>query len=810
MSGGDGFYGTDPLYMRTLQFFGAALLFFLIPFPSLASPPSNSSSTFPLNGDWSFSIHGHEQKIVRVPSTYLPVGSAIMERKFELSKLDPGKRALLRFEGVASSSEIWLNGNLLGEFGPYSPFRIDVTEFLKEGPNILKVDLNDLDGFAPWTRDWIPAFPRFGGIIRDVFIEWKPSVYIENAKLDYKLLDRYTRAECKLRVQFLNTTSDAKELFISGSLKNQNGSTPVHQKVSVPPGQSSQVVNFQVPQVKLWSPDVPNLYDLNVYLEENQKDADHFYALTGFREFVAQGQDFFLNGKKFFLKGVFRHDMYGNEGQTLTPEQMESDISDIKSLGVNFLRLGHYAHHEHIVELAARYGLLVSEEPPIFALNQQDPKVVKAAKFSMEGLIHRDWNNPAVVIWFLSNEVGTDLGYMKEMSNFVRGFDDSRLVGIVDNTKWTEQNAPWARFREARIDFIAQNAYGSGLDGSYEKLASILPKDLPYVISEWGGTSDDYASVLREGKYYLDHSNSAIETGPRIAGISFWQYADIPIPRWSPESILHWSLTDKYRQPYETYYALKSLYTGKEILPPRGKRLVAPIEEELPRYIAPFEKYQGYELIDLSKVINSNQIVDQLKMPSALAYPEDLNLGRVAVAGLPFLLEKQVILLSRDQLRVRIPLAKQASEIDFLGHVCFNSLKQKPSLLPPELPFLSELGAQAEFPPPLKAYPYAGEFGEVIGEYVISYEDGELETVPLLNGVHFADYRLFFSLSIIDSVATDTDRALVYKSDSGTKQYQLRIFSYRPKHPTETIAYIDFQLINKDYVPLLAAISIKN
>jgi hypothetical protein len=82
--------------------------------------------------------------------------------------------------------------------------------------------------------------------------------------------------------------------------------------------------------------------------------------------------------------------------------------------------------------------------------------------------------------------------------------------------------------------------------------------------------------------------------------------------------------------------------------------------------------------------------------------------------------------------------------------------------------------------------------------------------VPLLNGVHFADYRLFFSLSIIDSVATDTDRALVYKSDSGTKQYQLRIFSYRPKHPTETIAYIDFQLINKDYVPLLAAISIKN
>jgi len=104
---------------------------------------------------------------------------------------------------------------------------------------------------------------------------------------------------------------------------------------------------------------------------------------------------------------------------------------------------------------------------------------VKAQSFCLGGLIRRDWNNPAVVVWFLSNESGTDLGYMKQMSAFVRDLDSGRLVSIVDNTKWTAQDAPWEKFREARIDFIAQNAYGAAFDGYYQKIEQILPPDLP-------------------------------------------------------------------------------------------------------------------------------------------------------------------------------------------------------------------------------------------------------------------------------------------------------------------------------------------
>ncbi len=774
-----------------------------------ASLPQHSTPRVNLDGEWTFSIHGYAQKPMVVPSTYLPVGGATLERTFDVQEPGEGQRALLHFDAVSTTAEVWLNDHSLGKFGPFTPFSLDVTESLKGGTNALRVELSDLDGFDPWNRNWIPAFPRYGGIIRDVFLEWKPATYIDNARLDYRLMDGYSRAECQLHVWIVNTDVHPRQVTISGSVASKQSSYPFSLKASAPPGMSTQVVNFPVRDVNLWSPDSPNLYDLSVELAATNGATDHFATLTGFREFVARGRDFYLNGKKVFIRGIFRHDMFGDQGHTMSVSQMDADMADIKSLGANFVRLGHYPHHVHVVERAAQIGLMVSGEPPIFALKQEDPKVVEAAKFCLGGLIRRDWNNPAVVVWFLSNEVGTDLGYMKEMSKFVRSLDPSRLVSIVDNTKWTAEDTPWAKFREAKIDFIAQNAYGSAFDGYYQKLAPLLPDDLPYVISEWGGTNDNYPAVLREGQYYLDHSNLKLQEGPRIAGISFWQYADIPSPRWSPEDLLHWSITDKYRHPYETYYALKSLYTGKTVLPPRGLRLVAPLEEHLPRRIAPFENYGGYEPVDLSREVNSDAVMQDLKPASGLAYPEDLTLGRVAVLGLPFTLEKQVLMLSKQEPHVRIPVGKPATEIEFLGQICFNSLIQKKDPYP-GLPYLSELGPGVEFPAPFKGYPISGDFGDPVAEYVISYEDGTTESVPLLNGIHFADYRLFFSLSDIDSVATDTERALTYKADYGTKKYQIRLFSYRPKRPAEKISYIDFNLKNPDYVPMLVGLTLQN
>ncbi len=779
--------------------------------PLWAQDRKPSSTMLSLNGEWTFSIHGHGQKKMTVPSTYLPVGGATLERNFTLPGLSSGHRALLRFDGIVMTGEIFVNGKHLGQYGPYTPFTIDITDQIQPEQNHLRLELTDIGGFEPWGRGWVTAFPRYGGIIRDVALEMKSPIYVENVRIDYKLTRDYTRAECRLNVWVVNTRSQAETVELSGTLTNGQQIQTFKASVRAEPGKSQQHLEFTLDKISLWSPESPTLYDLAVTLRRSEVESDTFRTLTGFKEFVARRRDFYLNGKKYFLRGIFRHDIYGDQGHTLTREQMESEIADIKSLGCNFLRLGHYPQHRYISELAARHGLLTSGEPPIFGLDQKDPKVVQAAKFCLGGLIQRDWNNPAAAFWIIANESGTHPQYMKEMVAYVRSLDPARLVTIVDNTKLNEENVPWKAFREARIDFICQNAYGSAFDGYYAKLEKLLPDDIPFVISEWGGTSNSYSNVFHEGRFYLEHSSLARDTGPRIAGISFWEYQDIPMRRWTEEGLLHWSLVDVTRQPYETYFALKSLYTGQQVRPSRGRLLVPNLPEQLPRPLAaePVERYPGYELIDLSNVANSDRVIGEMKAVSPLAYPEHLTLGKVAVAGLPFVLDRQLVALSRTMKTVRIPLGRAASELFFLGHVCFNSIATQPPAAMPELPYLFEGFPNIETPIPLRGYPQAGDFGELIGEYVLVYEDGEQETIPLQNGIHFADYRLFYGFSPIDAVATDTERVLDYKGDFGAKTYQMRLFSYRPKKPARRINELQFSLKNFDYVPLLAAITVK-
>jgi hypothetical protein len=126
------------------------------------------------------------------------------------------------------------------------------------------------------------------------------------------------------------------------------------------------------------------------------------------------------------------------------------------------------------------------------------------------------------------------------------------------------------------------------------------------------------------------------------------------------------------------------------------------------------------------------------------------------------------------------------------------------------LPWINEAGQDGTLPPRFGGYPQGGKFKEQVGQYVLNYEDGSSESIPLENGIYFADCRLFFGFSHIDSTAIKTERVVKYKGDRGAKTYQLRLFTYRPKKPRVRIQSLDFTLSAKNYVPILAALTIQN
>src|SRR5205807_2111964 len=114
----------------------------------------------------------------------------------------------------------------------------------------------------------------------------------------------------------------------------------------------------------------------------------------GFRSFAIRGRMFEWNGKPLVLQGVCRHDMWHEQGFTLTTAQMRQDMVAIKQLGANFVRLVHYPHHRYIVDLAEELGLLVTEEPGFWQVDFDNlPRAqIEAGLATLAATIRRDWN----------------------------------------------------------------------------------------------------------------------------------------------------------------------------------------------------------------------------------------------------------------------------------------------------------------------------------------------------------------------------------------------------------------------------------
>lgn len=73
---------------------------------------------------------------------------------------------------------------------------------------------------------------------------------------------------------------------------------------------------FAVNAPELWSPDFPNLYGLVLKLYGDNTETDRITKQVGIREFRIDGNRFLLNGRDIYLKGVCRHEMWGEQGFT--------------------------------------------------------------------------------------------------------------------------------------------------------------------------------------------------------------------------------------------------------------------------------------------------------------------------------------------------------------------------------------------------------------------------------------------------------------------------------------------------------------
>ena len=392
------------------------------------------------------------------------------------------KRLLLYFGAVNYEAYVYVNGQLAGHHeGGFTPFNFDVTDLLQDGDNvvIVKVDNKRRAAHVPTLIfDWW----NYGGITRDVLLAEVNPVYIENYSLQ---LTNLKTKELSFSAQLNHKESDKEitlsipELRIKKTFKT-NAEGIVH---------SSQFT-IQSSQLKLWSPESPILYKVEIQMgEEVIRDE------IGFRTIETRGKQILLNGKPVYLRGISIHEekAYGG-GRANSTADAHTLLSWAKELGCNFVRLAHYPHNEYAVREAERMGLLVWSEIPVYwTIAWTNPQTYQNAERQLTDMIRRDQNRANVIIWSIANETPHSAerdAFLSRLATKARSLDNTRLISMaMEVTSASNYKNRLQDNMNEYVDVVSFNQYiGWYRDvNDAPKMEWEIPYDKPVIISEFGG-----------------------------------------------------------------------------------------------------------------------------------------------------------------------------------------------------------------------------------------------------------------------------------------------------------------------------------
>ena len=364
----------------------------------------------------------------QVSETYNPTVTAI--RTFELSAadLDCG-RVVLTFGAVEAALALYVNGQFVGySEDSFTPHHFDVTPFVHQGCNRLAARI-----FKRCSSTWMEDqdFWRYSGIHRSVTLTFEPKTHLADIFVRTPLTEGYTRAHLEADI-----TLHRPQGKVTAVLQSADREVLM---VESQPAAEELHIRREVPGVKLWSAEEPNLYALTITLTDDNDEVVEVSRLqVGFRQFEMIDKIMCLNGKRIVFRGVNRHEFDCDLGRVVTHDMLMKDIRNIKAMNINAVRTSHYPNTSEFYRLCDRYGLYVIDENNIethglwayhqkYVLPGDKPQWLPMTLDRGRSMLERDKNHACILLWSCGNESygGQNL---YELSQFFRQRDPSRLV----------------------------------------------------------------------------------------------------------------------------------------------------------------------------------------------------------------------------------------------------------------------------------------------------------------------------------------------------------------------------------------------
>ncbi|MGA2623773.1 MAG: glycoside hydrolase family 2 TIM barrel-domain containing protein [Bacteroidota bacterium] len=418
------------------------------------------------------------------------------EKTFFLDPQSRSESAFLKIEQAMFGTEVWLNGKHLGgDIACYTSQEYDCSDVIRyDRPNHLFVRIGmkhtlppeSAVGKDPERATFIP------GIWGDVslILSGNPRIQL------VQVIPHIDSITAEVRVTIENKSAVAREvLFTSNILEKTTLAVSAYEVktgVLVPP-QSSRTVSFhqEIRDTKLWSPESPFLYLLELALAADGRLQDTDTVRFGMREFKCNGGDFYLNGRRVLLRGgnIAFHRFLSDPDRGLLPW----DPAWIRRVLIDIPREHHFnSFRNHLGQLydrwydiADEYGMLMQNEWQFWTTTGTRDQIAK----EFTRWLQDNWNHPSIIIWDALNESS----------------DETVQKHIVPHMKQLDPTRPWES-----VDFTEQHPYIYSLGpvlidrpfGHSRSLEEIRNSPAPSMVNEflwwWTDNNNEPTAMMKD------------------------------------------------------------------------------------------------------------------------------------------------------------------------------------------------------------------------------------------------------------------------------------------------------------------------